>query len=149
MAATTVAALAALPVAYLVVRATGAGADAWQVLWRAGTLAVIGRTVLLVAAVTAAATAIGVALAWLVVRTDLPARRAWGVAAALPLVIPSYVTALAFVATFGPGGLVAGAWLFGLPGSFAALTLAILPMLVVYTVFQRQIQSGLTAGALK
>ncbi|MGW4794484.1 carbohydrate ABC transporter permease [Nonomuraea sp. NPDC004297] len=32
---------------------------------------------------------------------------------------------------------------------FAALTLAILPMLVVYTVFQRQIQSGLTSGALK
>ncbi|MFG3442357.1 carbohydrate ABC transporter permease [Nonomuraea sp. NPDC047897] len=32
---------------------------------------------------------------------------------------------------------------------FAALTLAILPMLVIYTVFQRQIQSGLTAGALK
>ena len=32
---------------------------------------------------------------------------------------------------------------------FAALTLAILPMLVVYTIFQRQIQSGLTAGALK
>ncbi|MDF2708278.1 MAG: transporter permease subunit [Nonomuraea muscovyensis] len=32
---------------------------------------------------------------------------------------------------------------------FAALTLAILPMLVIYTIFQRQIQSGLTAGALK
>ncbi|MEU6712693.1 carbohydrate ABC transporter permease [Nonomuraea sp. NPDC046802] len=32
---------------------------------------------------------------------------------------------------------------------FAALTLAILPMLVVYTIFQRQIQSGLTSGALK
>ncbi|MFG1696559.1 carbohydrate ABC transporter permease [Nonomuraea sp. NPDC049309] len=32
---------------------------------------------------------------------------------------------------------------------FAALTLAILPMLIVYTVFQRQIQSGLTTGALK
>ncbi|MEW9547791.1 carbohydrate ABC transporter permease [Nonomuraea sp. NPDC050783] len=32
---------------------------------------------------------------------------------------------------------------------FAALTLAILPMLVVYTVFQRQIQAGLTAGAVK
>ncbi|MGW0809427.1 carbohydrate ABC transporter permease [Nonomuraea sp. NPDC002799] len=32
---------------------------------------------------------------------------------------------------------------------FAALTLAILPMLIVYTVFQRQIQSGLTSGALK
>jgi N-acetylglucosamine transport system permease protein len=32
---------------------------------------------------------------------------------------------------------------------FAALTLSILPMLVVYAVFQRQIQSGLTAGAVK
>ncbi|SDL87813.1 carbohydrate ABC transporter permease [Nonomuraea jiangxiensis] len=32
---------------------------------------------------------------------------------------------------------------------FAALTIAILPMLVVYTLFQRQIQSGLTSGALK
>ncbi|PZG37139.1 sugar ABC transporter permease [Spongiactinospora gelatinilytica] len=32
---------------------------------------------------------------------------------------------------------------------FAALSMAILPMLVVYTVFQRQIQAGLTAGALK
>jgi N-acetylglucosamine transport system permease protein len=32
---------------------------------------------------------------------------------------------------------------------FAALTLAILPMIIVYAIFQRQIQSGLTAGALK
>ncbi|MGC5289530.1 carbohydrate ABC transporter permease [Micromonospora sp. DT231] len=34
-------------------------------------------------------------------------------------------------------------------GLFAALTLAILPMIVVYAVFQRQIQAGLTAGAVK
>ncbi|WP_405149901.1 carbohydrate ABC transporter permease [Sphaerisporangium sp. NBC_01403] len=32
---------------------------------------------------------------------------------------------------------------------FAALSMAILPMLIVYTIFQRQIQAGLTAGALK
>ena len=32
---------------------------------------------------------------------------------------------------------------------FAALTLAILPMIIVYAIFQRQIQSGLTAGAVK
>ncbi|MEV6492714.1 carbohydrate ABC transporter permease [Actinoplanes sp. NPDC051633] len=32
---------------------------------------------------------------------------------------------------------------------FAALTLSILPMIVVYAVFQRQIQAGLTAGAVK
>ncbi|MEV0973108.1 carbohydrate ABC transporter permease [Microtetraspora glauca] len=34
-------------------------------------------------------------------------------------------------------------------GLFAALSMAIIPMLIVYIVFQRQIQSGLTAGALK
>jgi N-acetylglucosamine transport system permease protein len=32
---------------------------------------------------------------------------------------------------------------------FAALTLTILPMIVVYAIFQRQIQNGLTAGAVK
>ncbi|MEV0586768.1 carbohydrate ABC transporter permease [Nonomuraea sp. NPDC050310] len=32
---------------------------------------------------------------------------------------------------------------------FAALTITILPMLVVYVIFQRQIQAGLTQGALK
>jgi N-acetylglucosamine transport system permease protein len=35
------------------------------------------------------------------------------------------------------------------PALFAALVLAILPMIAVYGVFQRQIQSGLTAGAVK
>lgn len=34
-------------------------------------------------------------------------------------------------------------------GLFAGLTLAMLPVLAVYVVFQRQIQSGLTAGQLK
>jgi N-acetylglucosamine transport system permease protein len=32
---------------------------------------------------------------------------------------------------------------------FAALTLSIVPMIIVYAVFQRQIQAGLTAGAVK
>jgi N-acetylglucosamine transport system permease protein len=34
-------------------------------------------------------------------------------------------------------------------GLFAALTMAILPMIVMYAIFQRQIQQGLTAGAVK
>ena len=35
------------------------------------------------------------------------------------------------------------------PGLFAALSMAIIPMIIVYIIFQRQIQSGLTAGAVK
>jgi N-acetylglucosamine transport system permease protein len=34
-------------------------------------------------------------------------------------------------------------------GLFAGVTMAMLPVLVVYIVFQRQVQSGLTAGTLK
>ncbi|MDG6109373.1 carbohydrate ABC transporter permease [Dactylosporangium aurantiacum] len=34
-------------------------------------------------------------------------------------------------------------------GLFAALSIAILPMIVIYVIFQRQIQAGLTAGAVK
>jgi N-acetylglucosamine transport system permease protein len=34
-------------------------------------------------------------------------------------------------------------------GLFAAISLSILPMIIVYAFFQRQIQSGLTAGAVK
>jgi N-acetylglucosamine transport system permease protein len=35
------------------------------------------------------------------------------------------------------------------PGLFAALSMAIVPVVVIYIIFQRQIQSGLTAGAIK
>ncbi|MGW4402466.1 carbohydrate ABC transporter permease [Nonomuraea sp. NPDC004702] len=35
------------------------------------------------------------------------------------------------------------------PGLFAALSMTILPVMVVYIIFQRQIQSGLSSGALK
>jgi N-acetylglucosamine transport system permease protein len=34
-------------------------------------------------------------------------------------------------------------------GLFAALTISILPMIIMYAIFQRQIQAGLTAGAVK
>jgi N-acetylglucosamine transport system permease protein len=35
------------------------------------------------------------------------------------------------------------------PGMFAALSMAIIPVMIVYIIFQRQIQSGLTSGAVK
>ena len=123
-----VAALTLLPLAYLLVRAAGADADTWAAVLRPRTLGLVWSTVVLVAAVTGAASVLGVALAWLVVRTDLPFRRVVAVAAALPLVIPSYVVALALIAAFGPGGLLGqGTWIFGFPGAWAALTLATYP----------------------
>lgn len=128
VAATLVAAAAVLPLAYLLVRAAGADADAWDVVLDARTLELVGRTALLVALVTAGATVVGVGLAWLVERTDMPGRRIFSVAAALPLVIPSYVSALALLAAVGPGGLFGGGtWIFGLPGATLALVMATYP----------------------
>ena len=64
------------------------------------------NTALLAAGVVVAALAVGVPLAWLVVRTDLPGRRWWGLAASLPLVIPSFVAALALLGALAPRGLL-------------------------------------------
>jgi iron(III) transport system permease protein len=111
-AAVAVATATSLPLAYLVVRALSGGEAAWSILARPQTAAVVARTIALVVVVTAGATAIGGLLAWLVERTDLPLRRMWGVAAALPLAVPSYVAALALLATLGPGGALVEA----LPG---------------------------------
>ena len=101
-----VVALVCLPLVYLVVRVVDGGVDAWVVLGRARILELVGNTALLVVLVTGAALALGVPLAWLVTRTDLPGRRLWAVAAALPLVIPSYVAALVLLAAFGPRGFL-------------------------------------------
>jgi iron(III) transport system permease protein len=135
VAGVIVAAAASLPLAYLLVRAGSGGAAAWSVLGRPETVEVVARTIALVAVVTAAATAIGAALAWLVERTDLPLRRFWAVAAALPLAVPSYVAALALLAAVGPGGALSQALpgslrafdITGFPGAALALTLSTYP----------------------
>jgi iron(III) transport system permease protein len=130
-------ALAVLPLAYLVVRAAGGGSDALDVLDR-GTAELVVRTLLLVGAVTATAIGVGLPLAWLVTRTDLPWRRFFAVASPLPLVIPSYVAALALLGAFGPRGLVQQLLerpfgverlpeIYGFVGAWLALTLSTYP----------------------
>jgi iron(III) transport system permease protein len=126
-----VAALLLLPLVYLVIRASSG--DAWRIIFEERTLELVVQTGLLVVGVVVATLLVGVPLAWLVTRTDLPGRRAWAVLAALPLVIPSYVAALCLLGALGPRGLVADALGRELPelrgywGSLLALTLATYP----------------------
>jgi iron(III) transport system permease protein len=130
-----------LPVAYLVVRAFGAADSTADVLFRARSGAIIVRSLLLVAVVTAGSVAIAVPAAFLTTRSDLPWRRFWAVAVALPLVIPSYVAAMVAVAALGPRGMLQGLLgrvagvdrlpeIYGLPG--AALVLVLLCYPYVY-----------------
>ena len=130
-------ALLLLPLAYLVIRA-GSSAGAWRVLTRANTLDLLWSTGLLVVGVTVASVTIGVSVAWLTTRTDLPGRRIWAVGAALPLVIPSYVAAFCLLGAFGPRGLLQQLLgverlpeIYGYWGALAALTLSTYPYVLL------------------
>ncbi|MGH8906433.1 MAG: ABC transporter permease [Egibacteraceae bacterium] len=130
-----------LPVAYLAVRAVGSGGEAVAEIVDAETVRVLGNSVLLAVLVTVGSALIAVPLAWLTVRTDLPGRGAWAVLCAVPLAIPTYVGAFAYVAAFGPRGLAQSMLaplgvqrlpeLYGLPGATIALTLFTFPYLLL------------------
>jgi iron(III) transport system permease protein len=137
LAAALIGAAATLPVAYLVYRAVTADAAARALVPLETTVELTVDTAALAAGVVLSSLLVGVPLAWLVVRTDLPGRRAWGVAASLPLVIPSFVAALALLGALAPRGLlqnlleplgvdelpeITGYW-----GALAALTLSTYP----------------------
>jgi iron(III) transport system permease protein len=81
--------------------------------------------------------AIAVPLAWLTTRTDLPLRRFWQTAGALPLVISSYAGALAIIGALGPRGLAQQTLeplgvdrlpsIYGYPGAWLTLSLFTYP----------------------
>lgn len=128
-----------LPVVMLLVRLIEASDSAWATLASMRTLQLLIRTLLFTVAVTAAAAVIGVLGAWLVTRTDVPWRRFWGVAFALPLVVPSYVIAMVLLSATGPRGLIADVTgiatphLIGFPGAWLALTIATYPYVYLIT----------------
>lgn len=142
LSAVVIAVAVLLPVAYLVLRAFGAGGEIWELLFRTRTLAILGRTVALVIGVTVASLALALPLAWLTTRTDLPLRRVWSVLTALPLVIPSYVAGLIVVAALGPRGILQQLLaeplglerlpeIYGFPGALFTITAISYPYLLL------------------
>ena len=143
-AALGVTALVLLPIVYLVARALEADASSWRLIMRWRTVSLTLHTIGLAVAVTLAATAIGVTLAWLAVRSDMPGRRVWATLFALPLVIPSYVGAFTLLSALGPTGELQRLLeplgverlpdITGFPGAFLALTLFTYPYVYLVTV---------------
>ena len=141
---TLVALLLLSPVAWVVIRALEVDqARAVSLLLDADTIAIAVNSLVLVTVVTAGSVLVGVPLAFLTVQTDLPFRRFWTVVCALPLVIPSYIGAFAFVSAFGPRGVVQNYLaplgvtevpaLFGLPGAALVLVLFTYPYVFLTT----------------
>lgn len=107
--------IVAVPVIYLVVRASQANADTWYWLLSKRLPGLMQRTFLLTAGTTVLAIAIALPLAWLVSRTDLPGRRWLNWLSALPLVFPPYIGAFIYVTLVGPAGVLAK-WVAGITG---------------------------------
>jgi iron(III) transport system permease protein len=168
-AAAPAAVLAALPLVYLVVRTVGMGLDeVVAVLWRERTAVLLARSLALAAVVTAASVVIGVGWAWVVTRTGVPARRLWLVLGVLPLAVPSYLSAFAWVSwvpTLDPFlGAVVVLTLVCFPyvllpaaaafatadraGEDVARSLGRSPLDVLVTVTLRQARPAVAAGAL-
>ncbi|MGM0604075.1 MAG: ABC transporter permease [Halobacteriota archaeon] len=100
-----VAALMVFPLTWIVVRALEVDPDrASGILFRLRTVEILFNSITLMIGVTIVSLLIAVPLAFLTVRTDMPFRRFWTIVVALPLAIPSYLGAFAFVAIFRPRG---------------------------------------------
>jgi iron(III) transport system permease protein len=134
VAASAVAAAAAIPLVYVLVRAAGAGGGVWSALVDGRLPTLLANTLGLAAVAVAGTVVVGTALAYLVVRTDLPGRRPLTVLCALPLAIPPYVGSVTYGDVLGPrGGLrdLLGVEelpsIFGFPGAALVLVLFTYP----------------------
>ncbi len=94
----------AVPLLYIFVRALGADPADWQRLLQTRLWTLLGNTLRLAVAVTAGTLALGVGLAFLTERTDLPGRGFFRWALALPLAIPPYIGAIIHLMLMRPRG---------------------------------------------
>ncbi|MFI0449704.1 ABC transporter permease [Actinomadura sp. 6N118] len=113
-------AFALLPLGYLAVRSLERGPGfAWGVVATEGTGLLLARSLALAVVVVAACLVLGISLAWLTMRTALPGAGVWSVVATVPLAVPSYVAAFAWLSAMPE--------LAGFTGSAIALTLVSYP----------------------
>lgn len=83
----------------------------WQRLWTLGWIQyLLWTTLALMVFTTSCALVLGVTLAWLVERTELPGRSWWSGLLAAPLIVPGYLIVIAYESLAGPWGLAAGAF---------------------------------------
>ncbi|OGO33269.1 MAG: hypothetical protein A2Z16_17665 [Chloroflexi bacterium RBG_16_54_18] len=104
MAAGLVGLFAAIPLAYIIVRALGAEAEAWNRLLQVRMWILLRNTLLLAVTVTMGSTVIGVGTAWLTERSDLPGRKIFRWLLAMPLAIPAYIGGIVHLTLMRPRG---------------------------------------------
>lgn len=103
-ASAVVAALALLPVAALAVIAAGGSSETWRHLWTHVFPTAVPTTAILLVGVGAIVIAVGAGAAWLVTAHEFPGRRILDWALLLPLAVPTYVVAFAYLELLHPIG---------------------------------------------
>ena len=98
--------LAVVPLVYILLRAAFAGPATWARLWVGQLPDLMVQSLLLLLGTVTFALLLGVGMAWLVERSDLPGRSVWRVLLALPLAIPGYVAAICYLLLLRRGGVV-------------------------------------------
>jgi iron(III) transport system permease protein len=140
--------IAVLPVALLMADSLQAEGR-WTLEHYSGVLAdarqigLFAKSLLIAAAVTVTALLIGLPLAFLLARTDLPGNRIWRRLYFLPLCIPAYIHAVTWIYVLGTRGVLnrflvdffglssPPANIYGLPGTIMVLALAYYPFIVL------------------
>ncbi len=90
--------LALLPIAFVMLSAWQTGWSTLQALvWRPRVAELAINTLLLTLITLPLCVMLGLALAWLTERTDLPGRRLWSLLATAPLAVPAFVHSYAWV----------------------------------------------------
>jgi iron(III) transport system permease protein len=121
LGAAIAAGLVLLPLVFLVIQATESGWGAVsRLLFRHETAVLLWNTLRLVVACTALCSVIGVASAWCVERTTIPARRLLAVLLVLPLGVPDFVVGFGWV-SLEPG-------LHGYLAAVMIMTLSLYPL---------------------
>ncbi|MEC4774099.1 ABC transporter permease subunit, partial [Burkholderia cenocepacia] len=115
LAALTIAAAVAAPLAVLVAAAFDADLAHWRHLAEFVLPQALVNTLLLLAGVGTIVSIVGTSCAWLVTAYDFPGRRTLTWALLLPLAVPTYIVAFAYLDLLHPIGPVQGAirWLLG------------------------------------
>ncbi|UTR13403.1 iron ABC transporter permease [Salipaludibacillus sp. LMS25] len=143
-----------IPIVYVVWQSLSAGEESWKRLLGNRIPELLWSTLSLTAAVTGAAVIIGMSLAWLVIRTDLPGKKLWQWMLALPLVIPPYVGAVTYIIVFGPSGWLTNvwndtSWLTSLVGNFPFKIYSFFGAFIVLTLFTYPYAFLITIASLR
>ena len=101
-----VAVLVLAPIVALIVTASGLSPDLWRHLFAYVLPAAVGDTLILLAGVGLVTVSVGTATAWLVTAYEFPGRRIVDWALLLPLAMPTYIIAYAYLDILHPIGPV-------------------------------------------